>query len=150
MATGPGCVILAENPPCPSMSHLPASQIPEGISGGSWHSGQAGYCSVGVSMLARPPTGDGSRDTKINDPVPRHYTKERQIRLLGFYGTIQRHYLGATFHTSAHLGIKQRLQTRRLGACLLLGNSRCCTQQHLPSLPVNLCQSFACGKNILW
>lgn len=138
------------------MSHLPASQISHvRWLLAQWSSHQitplhCGLCSVGVSMSAKPHTADGSGDTKINHPVPRCYTKEGKIRFLGFYGTVQGQSLGATFHISVCLGVKQRLQTLRLGACLLFGSSRCCTHQHLASLPVNLCRSFVHGKNILW
>ena len=103
----------------------------------------------GVSMSVRSHVGDGSGDTKINHPVPRYYTKEGQIRFLGFHGTVQGRSFGATFQVSVCLGIQQRLWTLSLGACLLFGSSRCCTQQHPASLPVNLCQSFAHGKNIV-
>lgn len=148
---------LLENSSCQPVSHLPASQIPEGISGGSRHNGQATKSrpytvdtGVGGPMLARPHTGDGSGDTKINHPIPRYYTKEGQIRLLGFYSTVPGWSLGATFRISVCLTIQQRLHILHLGACLLFGSGRCCTQQHPVSLPVNLCQSFAHGKNILW
>lgn len=77
-----------KTPPFPPVSHLTASHIPEGTSGGFWHNDQATKphpCTVdtgvGVSALVRPCTGDdGGGDTERNHPVPPEPTPKKDHR----------------------------------------------------------------------